>query len=123
MRVVCPPVAPGHADGTEQADFQDSDASVSGWPPLDASFDPHVAVQMIDTAATLSVPHPLYETLLRWAPLPQAFAGERHSLHAINQRSPGLRTAHARRPRPRYERQRRWPVRIAHALPDRVEGL
>lgn len=87
MRVVYPPVATGNAVGAEHADFQDSDASVSGWPPLDASFDPHVAVQMVDTAATLSAPHPLYETLLRWAPLPQAFADGSHSLHAINQRS------------------------------------
>jgi hypothetical protein len=87
MRVVYPPVATGGADGAEHAEFLDSDASVSGWPPLDASFDPRVAVQMIDTATTLSAPHPLYETLLRWAPLPKAFSGDGHSLHAINQRS------------------------------------
>lgn len=87
MRVVYPPVATGNADGVEQDDFQDSEGPVSSWPPLDASFDPHVAVQIIDTAATLSAPHPLYETLLRWAPLPQAFTGEGHSQHAINQRS------------------------------------
>lgn len=87
MRVVYPPVANSPATGTEHEDCQDSDALVSGWPPLDASFDPHVAVQMFDTAAALSAPHPLYETLLRWAPLPQAFADGSHSLHAINQRS------------------------------------
>lgn len=87
MRVFYPPVTTGNTNGAEHGDLQDSDAPVSGWPPLDASFDPHVAVQMIDTAATLSAPHPLYETLLRWAPLPQAFADGSHSLHAINQRS------------------------------------
>jgi hypothetical protein len=87
MRVVYPPVATGSTSGGEHEDFQDSSASVSGWPPLDASFDPHVAVQMIDTAATLSAPHPLYESLLRWAPLPQAFADGSHNLQAINQRS------------------------------------
>lgn len=87
MRVVYPPVATGNPEGSEPGDFEDSHASASGWPPLDASFDPRVAVQMIDTAATLSAPHPLFETLLRWAPLPQAFADGSHSQHAINQRS------------------------------------
>lgn len=50
MRVVYPPVAAGNAGGAEHEDFQDSDAPVSGWPPLDASFDPHVAVLLVARA-------------------------------------------------------------------------
>lgn len=99
MRVVYPPVAmqrgSAEASGDEGNGDEPCDAGArytiesapEGWPHADARFDPLVAVQHFDVAATLSAPHPLYETLMRWAAVPEAFAAGAASRNAINQRS------------------------------------